>query len=354
MSNVFANGLEISGEAVSAKTIAAFPDVCFTPPENPATPPGVPVPYPSFGMAGDTEQGTGTVKIGGKTVNIKNKSDLSKTSGTEAGAAAKKGVVTSKNTGKEYFNSWSNDVKFDGEPVIRFTDLATNNHASPTGNTPPWVHIANMSIHKGDCPKIYVDLQGHPHSEKKKKCNYTKTGKESEHTAQAACLMGNRTAGKSCPSFSKYKEDDAPCICMDAKRMKKKRGQPSKKGMPHYNKTQKVEDLLEKGRIGCKPNGKLSCAKACIPPTVGEMTKTGADATAEEDPRIKDKTDDEKKQISECLELINLAYIAGVDKNDTDKAAKKKVDDAKKKPICTKGICQKRPKKSPCHSCGGG
>ena len=90
MSNVFANGLEISGKAVNAKTIAAFPDVCFTPPENPATPPGVPVPYPSFGMASDTENGTGTVKIGGKTVNIKNKSDLSKTSGTEAGAPPRK------------------------------------------------------------------------------------------------------------------------------------------------------------------------------------------------------------------------------------------------------------------------
>ena len=142
MGGVFANGLEISGKAVSAKTIAAMPDVCFTPPENPATPPGVPVPYPSFGMAGDTDKGTGTVKIGGKTVNIKNKSHLTKTTGTEAGSAAKKGIITSKNTGKEQFNSWSNDVKFDGEPVIRNTDMATNNHASPAGNTPPWIHIA--------------------------------------------------------------------------------------------------------------------------------------------------------------------------------------------------------------------
>ena len=38
MSGVFANGLGISGKAVSAKTIAAFPDVCMTPPENPAPP----------------------------------------------------------------------------------------------------------------------------------------------------------------------------------------------------------------------------------------------------------------------------------------------------------------------------
>ena len=85
MASVYANGLAISGKATSGKTIAAFPDTCFTPPENPATPPGVPVPYPSFGMASDAENGTGRSKIGGKTVNIKNKSDLSKTSGTESG-----------------------------------------------------------------------------------------------------------------------------------------------------------------------------------------------------------------------------------------------------------------------------
>ncbi|TGP17356.1 DUF4150 domain-containing protein, partial [Mesorhizobium sp. M1D.F.Ca.ET.231.01.1.1] len=123
--NVFANSLEISGKAVDAKTLGAFPDVCFTPPENPATPPGVPVPYPSFGFASDTDKGTGTVKIANKTVNIKNQSYLTKTSGTEAGCAAKKGVITSTNTGKEYFNSWSSDVKFDGEPVVRHTDLSS-------------------------------------------------------------------------------------------------------------------------------------------------------------------------------------------------------------------------------------
>ncbi len=47
MANVFANGLEISGKAVDAKTIAAMPDVCFTPPESPATPRGSPFPTPA-------------------------------------------------------------------------------------------------------------------------------------------------------------------------------------------------------------------------------------------------------------------------------------------------------------------
>ena len=146
MSNVFANGLEISGKAVQAKTIAVFPDVCFTPPQTPATPPGVPIPYPSFGMASDTEKGTGTVFIGGKTVNIKNKSDEKKTTGTEAGSTPKKGLITSKNTGKKYFHKWSNDVKFEGEPVIRFSDLATHNHASPSGNTIPMIEVCGMDV----------------------------------------------------------------------------------------------------------------------------------------------------------------------------------------------------------------
>ncbi|MFW8584397.1 DUF4150 domain-containing protein [Rhizobium beringeri] len=144
MSNVFANNLEISGKAVNAQTIAAFPDVCFTPPQTPATPPGVPIPYPSFGMASDTENGTGTVKIGGETVNIKNKSDEKRTSGTEAGCAPKKGIITSQNTGKKYFHKWSPDVKFEGEPVIRFSDLATHNHASPQGQTPLGPRSANF------------------------------------------------------------------------------------------------------------------------------------------------------------------------------------------------------------------
>ena len=146
MGGVFANGLEISGKAVEAQTIAAFPDTCFTPPENPATPPGVPVPYPSFGFSSDTEKGTGTVFIIRETVNIRNRSHLSKTSGTEAGCATRKGIVSSKNTSISYFHKWSNNVKFDGEPVVRHSDLATNNHGSPDSNSMLWLHRANSDF----------------------------------------------------------------------------------------------------------------------------------------------------------------------------------------------------------------
>ncbi|WFP62580.1 DUF4150 domain-containing protein [Mesorhizobium sp. WSM4904] len=151
---VFANGLEVAAKAQGNKVIAAFPDVCFTPPENPATPPGVPIPYPSFGMDSDTENGTGTVKIGGENITQKDKSDYSKTTGTEAGSAAKKGVISSTNTSKEYARAWSSNVKADGLPVSRFTDISTNNHSSDqVGNTPPQAKIGTPGPGGGSAPK---------------------------------------------------------------------------------------------------------------------------------------------------------------------------------------------------------
>ena len=135
---VYANGRELSCKAGSGKTICAFPDVCFTPPETPATPPGVPIPYPNTGLTTDTTNGSKTVKISGQEVMLKNKSYFQKSSGDEAGCAAKKGVLTSVNMGKVYFTTWSMDVKIEGENVVRHLDLTTQNHMSVPGNSPPW------------------------------------------------------------------------------------------------------------------------------------------------------------------------------------------------------------------------
>ncbi len=144
--NVFSNGREISCKAGDGKSICAFPDVCMTPPENPATPPGVPVPYPNTGFAKDTTSGSKTVKVSGKEVMLKNKSYFKKSTGDEAGCAAKKGVITSVNRGKVYFNAWSMDVKFEGENIVRHLDLTTHNHASQTGQTPPFPHADTMAV----------------------------------------------------------------------------------------------------------------------------------------------------------------------------------------------------------------
>ena len=299
MGGVFANGLEISGKAVDAKTIAAFPDVCFTPPENPATPPGVPVPYPSFGMASDTENGTGTVFIGGKTVNIKNKSDLSKTSGTEAGSAAKKGIVTSKNTGKEQFNSWSNDVKFDGEPVIRNTDLATNNHASPAGNAPPWPHLAGLNVPGVDCEKVLQDLNLHKHSHKKKACDHASTGKESEHMLGNA-LMQNKRGGKpkSIPGFGKYSASTAPCLCMD--------GPSSDNSTEHGQKTRDQEAFKESLAIKDKKGNVTGYRQ----PTAKEAIDAELKSVRKNHTKIKN-AEPKKKQndIMKCLEAVIYDHL---------------------------------------------
>ena len=154
---VYANGMELACKAGAGKTIAAFPDVCFTPPENPATPPGVPIPYPNTGFASDTTEGSKTVKISGKEVMLKNKSYFKKSTGDEAGSTAKKGVISSKITGKVYFIKWSMDVKFESENVDRHLDLTTDNHGSPANEAVPWTFLDNMSTTVEQACKTQVE-----------------------------------------------------------------------------------------------------------------------------------------------------------------------------------------------------
>jgi Domain of unknown function (DUF4150) len=145
--DVFANGRGISCKAGDGKSICAFPDVCFTPPENPATPPGVPVPYPNTGFAKDTTAGSKSVKITGKEVMLRDKSYFKTSTGDEAGCATKKGIITSKIKGKVYFTSWSMDVKFEGANVVRHLDLTTHNHNPTVGNESiPWPQIDTQAL----------------------------------------------------------------------------------------------------------------------------------------------------------------------------------------------------------------
>jgi hypothetical protein len=143
---VFANTMEVSCKAASGKSVCAFPDVCFTPPQTPATPPGVPIPYPNTGMASDSTDGSKSVKISGQEVMLKNKSYFKRSTGDEAGCAPKKGVVTSKNMGKVYFIAWSMDVKVEGENAVRTLDMTTHNHASQGPNTPPMAYFDEVAV----------------------------------------------------------------------------------------------------------------------------------------------------------------------------------------------------------------
>jgi hypothetical protein len=147
---IYANGMELACKAGAGKTICAMPDVCFTPPENPATPPGVPVPYPNTGLASDTTEGSKTVKISGEEIMLKNRSYFKKSTGDEAGCAAKKGMLSSTNTGKVYFIKWSMDVKFEGENVDRHFDMTTDNHNSPNANEAvPWMFTDSQALEPG-------------------------------------------------------------------------------------------------------------------------------------------------------------------------------------------------------------
>lgn len=156
---VFANSREINCKSGSGKSICAFPDVCWTPPDKvPPTPTGVPVPYPNTGMASDCAKGSKKVKISGKEVLLKNSSHFKKSSGDEAGAAQLKGLITAKNRGKVYFQMWSMNVKIEGKNVVRHMDIGTHNHGSMPGNTPPWPFIDSMAV---QAPKVDKNRKGH-------------------------------------------------------------------------------------------------------------------------------------------------------------------------------------------------
>ncbi|NVN91647.1 MAG: DUF4150 domain-containing protein [Desulfuromonadales bacterium] len=244
MSNeVYANGMELACKAGQGKSICALPDVCFTPPQTPATPPGVPIPYPNTGMASDTTDGSKTVQISGKEVMLKNKSYFKKSTGDEAGCAPKKGVVTSKNTGKVYFNAWSMDVKFEGENVVRHLDITTHNHASVPGNTPTWPFIDQGAFAKGGpCSKekkAEEDACAHLDEDdkcKNKKCQQARRcmlvpyspekskgqggccpGQTPHHLIEVHCFtkVGERESADRIRGFSKYDDNKAPCVCCD-------------------------------------------------------------------------------------------------------------------------------------------
>jgi Toxin PAAR-like domain/GHH signature containing HNH/Endo VII superfamily nuclease toxin 2 len=280
MSNqVFANMMEVSCKAAMGKAICAFPDVCFTPPMTPVTPPGVPVPYPNTGMASDCTSGSTSVQVSGQEVMLKDKSYFKRSSGDEAGAAPKKGVITSMNMGKVYFAMWSMDVKIEGENVVRHFDLTTHNHASTPPNAPPWLYTDTMGMSVGGTSDPCQSTRAEAESKCKKhmdnntykggarngqvnqtgakrdmcddddckeamKCVLTpfsfgccddKPKKTPHHVVPVHCFMppGQRELEAKDPTTPKerykgcenYDADDAPCVCAHGKGKKPTRKQ---------------------------------------------------------------------------------------------------------------------------------
>jgi hypothetical protein len=289
MSNqVYANGMEVSCKAASGKAICSFPDVCFTPPQTPATPPGVPIPYPNTGMASDCTDGSSSVKVSGEEVMLKNKSYFKKSTGDEAGSAPKKGLITSTNRGKVYFAAWSMDVKIEGENVVRHLDMTTHNHGSTANQPAPWPYVDAMAMAPGgacnkappedyvaqvkaNCSDMYSDQccnsPGRQCMLLPKSPNRccSKNGKQmtGHHLVDSAEFVAHATRGAKAPA-GQYNSNTAPCMCVE--------GSDHNRRDPGAPRTPRR--LMQHGRIGRayarlrrtflrKSGGKLSVGDAC-------------------------------------------------------------------------------------------
>jgi len=224
--NVYANGREIAGKSSDGKAIAAFPDVCLSPPPSPAGP--IPVPYPNTAFAKDTTGGSKTVTLHGKEAMLKNTSYFKTSTGDEpATKGLGGGVVTHQIMGKVYFTSWSMNVFIEGENVVRHLDLTTHNHGSVPGNTPTWPYIARPAASEvtGPCEKDAkrekddcADYKPHK-KDGKDVCDVVgaNTGK-SDLSSEQAERMEKQISGKSKPAAVSDAEYQQGSKCMKARR----------------------------------------------------------------------------------------------------------------------------------------
>lgn len=140
---VFANDLEIACKAADGKSIACFPDPCFSPPSPSAG--WILIPYANTAYAKDTTNASKTVFISGKPIMKKDVSYFKTSTGNEP-AAGPKGQFTGVKKGKAYFTSWSMNVKVEGQNVDRHTDGMTHNHGSKSGNAGPWYYADSQVV----------------------------------------------------------------------------------------------------------------------------------------------------------------------------------------------------------------
>jgi Domain of unknown function (DUF4150)/GHH signature containing HNH/Endo VII superfamily nuclease toxin 2 len=229
---VYANNMEVSCKAADGKSICSMPDVCMTPPQTPATPPGVPIPYPNTGMASDCSDGSATVQISGQEIMLKDKSYFKKSTGDEAGCAPMKGVITSSNTGKVYFVMWSMDVQVEGENVVRNLDMTTGNHACPIANAAvPWPYADAATVSPGGkCAKEAEAMKGKCSSPTDVSAKCCKVPARqcvlvAKKNDKKACCKNHGTTGHHIPPWStaktvsgmtsKLSYKDAACVCLN-------------------------------------------------------------------------------------------------------------------------------------------
>lgn len=101
---------------------ATLPDVCKTP--SPSGP--IPVPYPNIAKASDLAKGTKTVVADGGNMCANFGSELSRSTGDEAGSAG--GVTSSTFLKEATWITYSFDVQLEGKGACRLTDKMFHNH----------------------------------------------------------------------------------------------------------------------------------------------------------------------------------------------------------------------------------
>jgi uncharacterized Zn-binding protein involved in type VI secretion len=87
------------------------------------------VPYVNSLSASDLADGSKTVKIQGEPTALEDQSNISTSTGNEAGTQGGS-VITHKTKGKGYFTTWSHDVKVEGKGVCRHSDMMGQNCTS--------------------------------------------------------------------------------------------------------------------------------------------------------------------------------------------------------------------------------
>ncbi len=127
--SVFAENMGFFHKGSGGKGIAPA-DVCLTPPPPPTGP--VPVPYVNTLSSSNLAKGSKKVKIQGNPTALENASNISTSTGDEAGTQGGN-VITHQTKGKGYFTLWSFTVKVEGKGVCRHGDMMGQNSAS----TPP-------------------------------------------------------------------------------------------------------------------------------------------------------------------------------------------------------------------------
>jgi hypothetical protein len=119
---VIINDLTLAHKGSAGTANATLPDSCKTP--SPGGP--VPLPYPNIAISADLAKGTTTIRADGGNMCANKGSELSRSTGDEAGTAG--GVTSSTFIKEATWMLYSDDVFFEGKNACRLTDKLFMNH----------------------------------------------------------------------------------------------------------------------------------------------------------------------------------------------------------------------------------